>query len=209
MENVSMHPSLGQINFQRGNGWSACFFQSSSPWITFKINTWIHYRKTKKRRKLIWRLLKNDSIYLFLFPVLTFTHQISRASDSNCSSLFKRTSSVMVLSLLAQSSACSSIVESSVSGPCLRASAAAAICCRWRVRTCLSERSRGVAHCHWSSEGSSSLGKESEKDGKQTWQEMKSSPVRSHGANDVCSTCWLINIFFLKQRTKIIVTKNN
>ncbi len=72
------------------------------------------------------------------------------------------TSSAMVLSLLAQSSACSSTVESSVAGPCFRASAAATICCRWRVRMCLNERSRGVAHCHWSRDGSSSLEKERE-----------------------------------------------
>lgn len=67
------------------------------------------------------------------------------------------TSSAIVLSLLAQSSACSSTKESSVSGPCFSVSAAAMICCRWRLRMCLSERSRGVAHCHWSRAGSSSL----------------------------------------------------
>lgn len=67
------------------------------------------------------------------------------------------TSSARLLSLLAQSSACSSTVDSSVAGPCLRASAAETICCRWRTRMCLSERSRGVAHCQWSREGSSSL----------------------------------------------------
>lgn len=72
------------------------------------------------------------------------------------------TSSAIVLSRLAQSSACSSTAESSVAGPCLKASAAATICCRWRVRTCLKERSRGVAHCHWSREGSSSLRRERE-----------------------------------------------
>lgn len=67
------------------------------------------------------------------------------------------TSSARVLSLLAQSSACSRTNVSSVSGPCFRAKAAWTICCRCNVRMCLRERSRGVAHCHWSRDGSSWL----------------------------------------------------
>lgn len=46
---------------------SLFFFQSSSPWITFKINTWIHYRKTKKRENLYDVCLKMTQFIYFYF----------------------------------------------------------------------------------------------------------------------------------------------
>lgn len=86
--------------------------------------------------------------------------QITQPSAADPQSQPIITSSTIVLSLLAQSSACSNTVESSVASPCLRASAAATICCRCKVRMCLKLRSRGFAHCQCSREGSSSLEKE-------------------------------------------------